>query len=87
MVFENKIKQTHHISCLNGQKTLEKKFIVDRELAEEFNKILDVVNVTNDVKINNSMLFAGIFKKFLSELEASASESDALLKVQSILLE
>lgn len=86
MVFENKIKQTHHISCLNGQKTLEKKFIVDRELAEEFNKIVSVVNATNDVKINNSMLFAGIFKNFLAGLER-VSENDALLKVQAILLE
>ena len=87
MVFENKIKQTHHLSCLNGQKKKKKKFIVDRELAEEFNKILDVVNANNDIKITNSMLFAGIFKNFLSELEASASETDALKKVQFILLE
>ena len=87
MVFENKIKETHHLSCLNGQKTLEKKFLVDRELAEEYNKILDVVNANNDIKITNSMLFAGIFKNFLAELEACESESDALLKVQSILLE
>lgn len=87
MVFENKIKQTHHLTCLNGQKTLEKKFIIDRELAEQFNIILDVVNAENEIKITNSMLFTGIIKKFLHELEASASENDALLKVQSILLE
>lgn len=87
MVFENKIKQTHHLTCLNGQKTLEKKFIIDRELAEQFNIILDVVNAENEIRITNSMLFTGIVKNFLSELEASASENDALLKVQSILLE
>lgn len=86
MVFENMIKETHHISCLNGAKTMEKKFKIERELAEEFNKIVDVINANTDIKITHSMLFTSIFKKFLGELETSASEDDALVNVLTLLM-
>lgn len=80
------IKETHHISCLNGAKTMEKKFKIERELAEEFNMIVDVVNANTDIKITHSMLFTSIFKKFLGELETSASEDDALVNVLTMLM-
>lgn len=80
------IKETHHISCLNGAKTMEKKFTIKRELAEEFNRIVDVVNANTDIKITHSMLFSAIFQKFLDGIETSASEDDALVNVLTLLM-
>jgi hypothetical protein len=90
MVFENKIKETTWLSCQNGKETLEKKFTISRELADEYNKILAVYNHENEeMQINNSLLFIILFTDFLECLEDMA-EADALrlLKQQaSALLE
>lgn len=88
MVFENLIKETTWLSCQNGKKTLEKKFIVSRELADEYNKIIAVFNQENEeITMTNSLLFVIIFSDFLECLEDMAeSQALELLKNQAIAL-
>ena len=78
MVFENLIQETNWLSCQNGKKTLEKKFIISRELADEYNKIIAVFNKENEeITLTNSLLFIIIFSDFLECLQDMA-ESQAV---------
>ena len=78
MVFENLIRETNWLSCQNGKKTLEKKFTISRELADEYNKIIAVFNNENEeITLTNSLLFVIIFSDFVECLEDMA-ESQAV---------
>jgi|GEM_PF-4544483 len=86
MVFENKIKEIPFISVLNGEKTLTKKFTIDRTLADEYNKIIAVFNAENpSLKLDNSLLFTIILVDFLEYINDLAEEQAIeLLKTQTI---
>ena len=85
MVFENLIRETNWLSCQNGKKTLEKKFIISRQLADEYNKILAVFNNENEeIQLTNSLLFVIIFSDFVECLEDMAeSQAVELLRNQA----
>lgn len=80
MIFGDKIKETNHISCLNGKETTIKKMIIKRELSEQFNIIKDVYNAFADVsdagagKMDNAMLFKIMFFDLLNELSLLSDE-------------
>ena len=81
MIFGDKIKETNHISCLNGKETTIKKMIIKRELSEQFNIIKDVYNAFADVsddagagKMDNAMLFKIMFFDLLNELSLVSDE-------------
>ena len=86
MVFEKKIKDIPFISVVNGEKTLTKKFVISRELADEYNKIISVFNAENPkLKLDNSLLFKIIFSDFLESIEDMEEEQAIeLLKTQTI---
>ena len=82
MIFGDKIKETNHISCLNGKETTIKKMVIKRELSEQFNIIKDVYNAFADVsddvagagKMDNAMLFKIMFFDLLNELSLLSDE-------------
>ena len=76
MIFGDKIKETNHISCLNGKETTVKKMIIKRELSEQFNIIKDVFNAFADAdeKMDNAMLFKIMFFDLLNELSLLSDE-------------
>lgn len=86
MVFEKKIKNIPFISVVNGEKTLTKKFVIDRELANEYNKIIAVFNAENPgLKLDNSLLFTIILIDFLESIsDMTEEQAIELLKAQVI---
>lgn len=76
MIFGDKIKETNHISCLNGKETTIKKMVIKRELSEQFNIIKDVYNAFADAdeKMDNAMLFKIMFFDLLNELSILSDE-------------
>lgn len=81
MIFNDKIKETDHISCLNGKETIIKKMVIKRELSEQFNIIKDVYNAFADVsadagagRMDNAMLFKIMFFDLLNELSVLSDE-------------
>ena len=81
MIFNDKIKETDHISCLNGKETTIKKMVIKRELSEQFNIIKDVYNAFEDVsadagagRMDNAMLFKIMFFDLLNELSVLSDE-------------
>lgn len=79
MIFKEKIKETHHLSCINGEETMMKKMIINRELCEQYNIIKDVFNkfANHEKRMDNVMLFKIIFFDLLSEL-SSVTEEQAI---------
>lgn len=80
MVFEKEVKKIKFESCQNGQKTMMKKVIIPRIVADEINKIIAVFNYYNpELKLDNSLLYEICLFDLIGELEENKDTAIAIL--------